>query len=76
MGARSLWTKLNGTVLMAAVLCLFSTGLALPAQSHKSATPAQSRKKTKKPLPPPLPSGLQGRSSKFRWIRLPQCLRR
>jgi hypothetical protein len=60
MGARSRWTKLNGTVLIAAVLCLVSAGSALPAQSHKSATPAQGRKKTKKPLPPPLPSGPTG----------------
>ena len=60
MGARSRWTKLNGTVLIAAVLCLVSAGSALPAQSHKSVTPAQSRKKTKKPLPPPLPSGPTG----------------
>jgi hypothetical protein len=51
MGARSQWTKLNGTVLMGAVLCLVSASSAMPAQSHK---------KSKKPLPPPLPSGPTG----------------
>lgn len=51
MGARSRWTKLNGTVLIAAVLSLASASSAMPAQSHK---------KAKKPLPPPLPSGPTG----------------
>ena len=51
MGARSQWTKLKGTVLVGAVLCLASASSALPAQNHK---------KTKKPLPPPLPSGPTG----------------
>ena len=51
MGARSRWTKLNGTVLLAAVLSLASASSAMPAQSHK---------KAKKPLPPPLPSGPTG----------------
>jgi hypothetical protein len=51
MGARSRWTKLNGTVLITAVLCLASASSAMPAQSHK---------KAKKPLPPPLPSGPTG----------------
>lgn len=52
MGARSRWTKLNGTVLITAVLSLASASSALPAQSHKKAA--------KKPLPPPLPSGPTG----------------
>jgi len=51
MSARSQWKKLNGTVLIAAVLCLVSASSALPAQNHK---------KAKKPLPPPLPSGPTG----------------
>jgi hypothetical protein len=51
MGAISQWKKLNGTVLIAAVLCLVSASSALPAQNHK---------KAKKPLPPPLPSGPTG----------------
>src|SRR5215472_8725823 len=51
MGARSQWTKLNGTVLLGAVLCLASASSAVPAQNHK---------KAKKPLPPPLPSGPTG----------------
>jgi len=52
MSARSRWAKLNGTVLIAAVLCLVSASSALPAQNH--------HKKAKKPLPPPLPSGPTG----------------
>ena len=51
MGARSRWTRLNGTVLIAAVLCLVSVSSAVSAQNHK---------KAKKPLPPPLPSGPTG----------------
>ena len=53
MGARSRWTKLNGTVLLAAVLCLAGASSALPAQNHH-------KKAVKKPLPPPLPSGPTG----------------
>ena len=52
MGARSLWTKLKGAVLITAVLCLVGAGSAMPAQNH--------HKKAKKPLPPPLPSGPTG----------------